>query len=107
MSTFLYLASLLVSLTAVVGFSPLSTTAKVHIDDHFLAGTVCLIWESSDEAATPGSDCWTVENSTQRTWVKTLKLRTGNYEVWVTATGQDDKGNAYKQASPHRKVEVY
>lgn len=103
----LYLASLVVNLTVTVGFAPLTTTAKVHLDDAFTAGTVCLIWESGDDSATPGSDCWTVENSTQRTWLKTLKLRSGTYEVWVTETGQDDKGNGFKAASPIRRVEVY
>ena len=101
------LASLLLSLTATVGLSPFHTNAKVHLDDAFRAGTVCLIWESEGEAATPGNDCWTVEDSRQRTWVKPLTLRTGAYEVWVTEVGQDDKGNAYKKASPHLKVEVY
>lgn len=107
MGTLLYLASLLVSLTVSVGFSPLKTSAKVHLDDAFVAGTVCLIWESADEAATPGSDCWTIENSVQRTWVKPIALRTGVYEVWVTEAGQDGKGNSFKAVSPHRKVEVY
>lgn len=107
MGIFLYLASLLVSLTVQVGFSPFHTSAKVHLDDAFVAGTVCLIWESADEAATPGSDCWTIENSVQRTWVKPLSLRTGVYEVWVTEVGQDGKGNSFKAVSPHRKVEVY
>ena len=107
MGTFLYLYSLLLSLTLSVGLSPLHTSAKVHLDDAFVAGTACLIWESEDEHATPGSDCWTIENSTQRTWMKSLTLRTGVYEVWVTEVGQDGKGNAYKQASPHRRVEVY
>jgi len=106
-SLYLYLASLLVSLTVQVGLSPLKTSAKVHLDDQFRAGTVCLIWESEGEAATPGSDCWTIENSTQRTWVKPLTLRTGVYDVWVTEVGQDDKGNGFKAVSPHRKVEVY
>lgn len=104
---YLYLASLLLSLTATVGLSPLKTSATVHLDDAFTAGTVCLIWESEGEAATPGSDCWTVENSRQRTWVKPLTLRTGVYEIWATEVGQDDKGNAMRLASPHRKVEVY
>lgn len=101
------LLSLLLSASPTVGLSPLHTSVKLHLDDAFAAGTVCLIWNSEDEAATPGSDCWTVENSRQRTWVKTLVLRTGVYEVWGTEVGQDDKGNAYTQASPHRKVEVY
>lgn len=107
MGVFLYLASLLVSLTVSVGLSPLHTSAKIHLDDAFVAGTVCLVWESADEAATPGSDCWTIENSHQRTWVKPMTLRTGVYEVWVTEVGQDEKGNGFKAVSPHRRVEVY
>lgn len=108
MGSFLYqMASLLLSLTVSVGLSPLKTTAKITLDPHFAAGTVCLIWESADEAATPGSDCWTVENSRQRTWVKDLRLRTGDYQVWVTQVGQDEKGNAMKMTSPFRVVQVY
>lgn len=107
MGTILSLFTLLLSLTATVGLSPLILSAKVHLSDELAAGTVCLIWESDGEAATPGSDCWTVENSRQRTWVKTLKLRTGVYEVWSTQVGQDEKGNAFRKASPHLRVEVY
>lgn len=107
MGFLLYLATLLLSLTATVGLSPFHTSAKIHLDDAFVAGTVCLIWESEGEAATPGSDCWTVEESKQRTWVKPMVLKTGTYDVWVTEVGQDGKGNAYKKASPHNRVEVY
>lgn len=107
MGTFLFLYSLTLSLTLQVGFSPLHTSATVHLDDAFRAGTVCLIWESEDEHASPGSDCWTVEASRQRTWVKSLTLRTGVYAVWVTEVGQDGEGNAVRTASPHRRVEVY
>lgn len=107
MGTILSLFTLLLSLTATVGLSPLTLSAKVHLSDELTTGTVCLLWESPDEAATPGSDCWTVENSHQRTWVKTLKLRTGVYEVWSTQVGQDEKGNASRKASPHLRVEVY
>lgn len=103
----LYILSLLLSLTASVGLSPLHLSAKVSLDPHFAAGTVCLIWDSPDEAATPGSDCWTVENSRQRTWVKGLTLRTGVYQVWATQVGQDDTGNAMKMTSPAKRVEVY
>lgn len=108
MGTFLYLiASLLLTVSPTVGMSPLRTTARVSIDPAFAAGTVCLIWESADETATPGSDCWTVENSRQRTWVKDVRLRTGVYDVWVTQVGQDAQGNAMKMRSPGRRVEVY
>lgn len=103
----LYLTALLLSLTVLVGLSPLHLSATVRLDDAFVAGTVCLIWESPDEAATPGSDCWTIECSRQRTWVKPMVLRTGVYDVWVTEVGQDDKGSAYKKASPHHRVGVY
>jgi len=106
MGILLYLASLLLSVSPSIGLAPLTTTAKLTIDPRFTAGTVCLIWESADDTATPGSDCWTVENSRQRTWVKTLKLRAGNYSVWVTTVGQDEKGNAMKMASPPRVVQV-
>lgn len=107
MGILLALASLLLSLTATVGLSPLHTSATVHLDDAFVAGAVCLFWDSFDEAATPGSDCWTIENSVQRTWIKPLTLRTGVYDVWVTEVGQDGKGNVFRQTSPHRRVEVY
>lgn len=107
MGILLYLCSLLLSLTTSVGLSPLHTSAKVHLSDEFLAGTVCLIWESEDEHATPGSDCWTVEDSLQRTWVKPLTLRTGVYGVWVTEVGQDTRGRAWKTRTPERRVDVY
>jgi hypothetical protein len=106
MGVLLSLASLILSLTATVGLSPLHTSAKVHLDAAFVAGTVCLIWESGDELATPGSDCWTFETSTQRTWVKPLTLRTGVYEVWVTIVGQDGKGTRFSAKSLHQRVEV-
>lgn len=101
-----FLLALVVNLTVLVGFSPLKTTAKYTLSPQFTAGTVCLIWESEDEAATPGSDCYTIENSTQRTWNKVLTLRTGVYEVWVTEVGQDAQGNAWRKASPHARVDV-
>ena len=107
MGLLLYFASLLLSLTATVGLSPLTTQAKLTLDPLFAAGTVCLIWESTDEGAVSGADCWTVEHSRQRTWVKTLTLRTGVYDVWATQVGQDDEGRAMKTQSPHRRVEVY
>ncbi len=103
---FLYLV-LSLTLTTTVGLSPLHTTAKVTLSPEFRAGTVCLIWESEDEAASPGSDCWTVEDSRQRTWNKDLTLRSGVYGVWVTEAGQDARGNAWKTRSPERRVEVY
>jgi len=107
MGTFLYLiASLLLSVSPSVGFTPLKTTAKLTLDPRFTAGTVCLIWESEDDSATPGSDCWTIENSRQRTWNKDLHLRAGDYRVWVTTVGQDEKGNAMSMASPPRVVQV-
>lgn len=103
----LYLVGIVLSLSVSVGLSPLKTTAKLTLSPEFAAGTVCLIWESADEAATPGSDCWTVENPRQRTWVKPLTLRTGNYVVWATQVGQDDRGNSMELSSPGRTVEVY
>lgn len=108
MGTFsMYLASLLLSLTTSVGFSPLRITTRITLDPHFAAGTVCLLWDSTEDAATPGSDCWTIESSRQRTWVKEITLRTGVYGVWATQVGQDDAGNAMKMTSPLRRVEVY
>lgn len=98
------LLSILLSLTATVGLSPLHTTAKLTLSPQFAAGTVCLIWESDNES---GADCWTVEQAHQRTYLKELHLRTGEYSVRMTEVGQDEKGNAWKQASPTRHVEVY
>lgn len=103
----LYLYSLLLSLAATIGMSPFHTSAIIHLDETFTAGTVCLIWESPDDTATPGSDCWTVENSRQRTWVRPLTLRTGVYGVWVTEVGQDAQGRPVKVRTPERRVEVY
>jgi hypothetical protein len=98
---------LLLTILKTVGMSPMKTTVNIRTDEDFVAGTVCLIWESEGEAATPGSNCWTVSEVDRHGWSKELTLRTGHYEVWVTTVGQDAKGNALKRASRHQVVEVY
>jgi len=99
--------SILLTIRVSVGMSPLKTTVNIRTDEEFLAGTVCLIWESDGEAATPGSNCWTVSEADRHGWTKEIVLRTGRYEVWVTTVGQDTKGNAFSKVSTHRTVEVY
>jgi len=100
------LIALLLNLTVVVGFSPLKVPVRYTLSPEFAAGAVCLIWDSGDEFATPGSDCHTIEDSLQRTWNKTLVLRHGTYAVWVTERGQDAQGNAFERRSPERLVRV-
>lgn len=102
----LFLAILL-TIKASIGMSPLKTSVLIRTDLDFLAGTVCLIWESDGEAATPGSNCWTVSEVDRHGWSKEIVLRTGVYDVWVTTVGQDVNGNALKRASKHQRVEVY
>jgi hypothetical protein len=102
-----FFLSLLLTIRVTIGMSPLKTTVNIRTDEDFLAGTVCLIWESDGEAATPGSNCWTVSEVDRHGWTKELTLRTGHYEVWVTTVGQDTKGNALKRMSRRLVVEVY
>lgn len=101
------LLSLLLTIRTMVGMSPLKTSVLIRTDPDFLAGTVCLIWDSEDEAATPGSNCWTVSEVDRHGWTKELTLRTGHYVVWVTTVGQDTKGNYLSRMSARRTVEVY
>jgi hypothetical protein len=89
-----------------VGLAPLTIRTKVHLDPQFIAGTVCLNWDS--EEAESGSDCWTVEDPPIRTWTKYHTLRgQGVWRFWVTQVGQDTRGNAMKLRSPEQRVEVY
>lgn len=102
-----FLCSLLLTIRVTVGMSPLKVTANIRTDDDFLAGTVCLIWASESEFATPGSNCWTVSEVDRHGWTKEIVLRTGHYEVWVTTVGQDTKRNYLSRVSARRSVEVY
>lgn len=101
------LLSLLLTIRVTVGMSPLKTSVLIRTDEDFIDGTVCLIWDSEGEAATPGSNCWTVTSVDRHGWTKEIVLRTGRYEVWVTTVGQDSNGNALKRSSTRRVVEVY
>ncbi len=101
-----FLLFLMLTVSKTVGLSPLTTNVKMQLDPKFAAGTVCLVWANEEQGES--SDCWTVENPIQRTYLKTLKnLRTGVWVVGMSEVGQDTKGNAFEKHSPWQRIEVY
>lgn len=105
MGILLYLILSFFTLTPQIGFAPLTVRTKVHLDPHFMAGTVCILYESEAES---GSDCWTVEDPPIRTWTKYHTLRgQGEWMFAVTQVGQDTQGNVMAVRSPAVKVVVY
>lgn len=70
------------------GFSPATINARVTIEPNESNREACLQWDSEDEFATPGQDCWPLAGAeAPRTSFKVIKdLGPGTYGVRVAVT---------------------